>query len=58
MGDIGVIKGVLLAWLLCGKGGIVGDVVGHRGSGSSVSLGVYRREGGGRNNKYKQQKQS
>jgi hypothetical protein len=56
MGDIGMIKGVLLAWKLCRKGRrIVDDVVDHRGS---VGLGVYRREKGGRNNKYKQQMQS
>ena len=33
----------MLAWLLCGKGGIVSSVVGLLGS---VGLGVYRREEG------------
>ena len=41
MGDIGMIKGGL-AWLLW-QGGVVGDVVDHRGS---IGLGVYRREEG------------
>ena len=36
-------EGGLLAWLLCGKGGIVGDVVDDR---DSIGLGVYRREEG------------
>jgi len=43
MGDIGMLKGVLLALLLCGKRLNVKGVVEH---GSSVSLGVYRREEG------------
>ena len=43
MGDIGMLKGVLLALLLCGKRLVVGDVGDH---GSSVSLRVYRREEG------------
>ena len=42
MGDIGMIKGGGLAWLLW-KGGVVGDVVDHRGS---IGLGVYQREEG------------
>ena len=41
MGDIGMIKGGL-AWLLW-QGGVVVDVVDHRGS---IGLGVYRREEG------------
>ena len=41
MGDIGMIKGGL-AWLLW-QGGVVADVVDHRGS---IGLGVYRREDG------------
>ena len=44
MGDIGMIKGGGLAWLLRQEGGVVGDVVDHRGS---IGLGVYRREEGG-----------
>ena len=32
MGDIGMLKGGLLAWLLRQEGGAVGDVVDHRGS--------------------------
>ena len=43
-----MIKGVLLAWLLCGKGGVVSGVVGLLGS---VGLGDYRKEGGRRNSK-------
>ena len=39
IGDIGMIKGSLLALLLCGKG-LIGRVVDVPGS--SVSLGVYR----------------
>ena len=42
VGDIGMIKGGGLAWLLW-QGGVVGDVVDHRGI---ISLGVYRREEG------------
>ena len=38
-----MLKGVLLALLLCGKRLVVGGVVDH---GSTVSLGVYRREEG------------
>ena len=38
-----MLKGVLLAWLLCREGRFVDDVVDHRGS---VGLGVYRREEG------------
>ena len=41
MGDIGMIKGGL-AWLLS-QGGVVVDVVDHRGS---IGLGVYWREEG------------
>ena len=41
MGDIGMIKGGL-AWLLW-QGGVVVDVVDHRGS---IGLGVYEREEG------------
>ena len=33
MGDIGMIKGGGLAWLLRREGGVVGDVVDHRGIG-------------------------
>ena len=40
MGDIGMLKGGLLAWLLW-QGGVVVDVVDHKGS-----IGVYRREEG------------
>ena len=40
MGDIGMLKGGLLAWLLW-QGGVVIDVVDH--SGNTVS-GFYRRE--------------
>ena len=43
MGDIGMIKGGGLAWLLRREGGVVGDVVDHRGG---IGLGVYRREEG------------
>ena len=53
MGDIGMLKGGLLALLLCGKRLIVNGVV---VPGSTVSLGVYQREEGGRNNKYKADK--
>jgi hypothetical protein len=42
MGDIGMIKGGL-AWLLW-QGGVVVDVVDHRGI--SSGLGVYQREEG------------
>ena len=41
MGDIGMLKGGLLAWLLRQEGGVVGDVVDHSGI---IDLGVYRRE--------------
>jgi hypothetical protein len=43
MGDIGMIKGVLLAWKLCGERGVIDDVVVLM---SSSGLGVYRREEG------------
>ena len=43
MGDIGMIKGGGLAWLLW-QGGVFVDVVDHRGI--SSDLGVYRREEG------------
>jgi len=43
MGDIGMIKGGWLAWLLCQEGGVVVDAVDHQGS---ISLAVYRREEG------------
>ena len=43
MGDIGMLKGGLLAWKLCCKGRSVVDVVDHRGS---IGLGAYRREEG------------
>ena len=43
MGDIGMLKDGLLAWLLRQEGGVAGDVVDHRGS---IGLGVYRREEG------------
>ena len=42
MGDIGMIKGGGLAWLVW-QGGVVVDVVDHRGI---SGLGVYRREEG------------
>ena len=45
-----MLKGVLLAWLLCREGRFVDDEVDQRGS---VSLEVYWREEGERNNKYK-----
>ena len=51
MGDIGMLKEGLLAWLLRREGGVVSDVVDHRGI--SSGLGVYRRRRGGRNSKYK-----
>ena len=43
IGDIGMLKGGLLAWLLRQEGGVVGDVVDHSGI---IGLGVYRREEG------------
>ena len=43
LGDIGMLKGGLLAWLLWQGGVIVDDVVDHRGI---SGLGVYRREEG------------
>ena len=43
MGDIGMLKGGLLAWLLRQEGGVVGDIVNHIGI---IGLGVYRREEG------------
>ena len=48
MGDIGMLKGGLLAWLLW-QGGVIVDVVDHTGN---IGLGVYRRRRGGRNSKY------
>ena len=42
MGDIRMLKGFLLAWLLW-QGGVVVDVVDHRGG---IGLGAYRREEG------------
>ena len=43
MGDIGMLKGGLLAWKLCCKGrSVVVDVVEHKGI--SIGLGGYRRE--------------
>ena len=44
MGDIGMIKGGWLAWLLWQEGGVINTVVDHRGI---FGLGVYRREEGG-----------
>ena len=38
-----MINGGGLSWLLRREGGVVGDVVDHRGS---IGLGVYRREEG------------
>ena len=52
MGDIGMPKGGLLAWLLRQEGEVVGDVVDHRGINSGLE--VYRRRKGERNNKYTQ----
>ena len=43
MGDIGMLKGGLLAWLLWQERGVVIDVVDHKGS---IGLGVYRKEEG------------
>ena len=43
MGDIGMLKGGLIAWKLCNKGRSVVDIVDHRGG---IGLGVYRREEG------------
>ena len=43
IGDVGMLKGVLLALLLCCKRLVVRGVVDH---GSTVSLGNYRREEG------------
>ena len=42
LGNIGMIKGGGLAWLLWQEGVVV-DVVSHRGN---IGLGVYRREEG------------
>ena len=42
MGDIGMLKGGLLAWLFW-QGGVIIDVDDHRGC---IGLGVYRREQG------------
>ena len=44
MGDIGMLKGGLLAWLLRQEEGVAIDVVDDRGN---IGLGVYRREEGG-----------
>ena len=44
MGDIGMLKGGLLAWLLRQEGGVVGDVVDH--SGINVSGSTGEEEGG------------
>ena len=44
-----VVKGGGLAWLLRQEGGVVGDVVDHRGI--SIVTGLPERRGG-RNNKY------
>ena len=49
MGDIGMLKGGLLAWLLW-QGGVVIDVVVLRGI--NVGLDIYRRRRGGRNSKF------
>ena len=50
MGDIEMIKGVLLAWLLCRQKWIFyGEVVVHR---VISALGVYRREEGEETDKY------
>ena len=43
MGDIGMPKGGLLAWLLRQEEGVAIDIVDHRGN---IGLGVYRREEG------------
>ena len=53
MGDIGMIEGGL-AWLLRREGGVVVDVVDHSGIGRRH--GVYQREEGGENSKYKARK--
>ena len=50
MGDIGMLKGVLLAWLLWQERGALNSVVIL--SRINVGLGVYRRRRGGRNTKY------
>ena len=54
MGDIEVIKGVLLAWKLCSKGRLVNSVVGLLGCVGlgDVGTGLYRERRGGRNSKY------
>ena len=49
MGDIGMIKGGGPAWLLRQEGGVVGDVVDHRGI--SIVTGSTE-EKRGRNSKY------
>ena len=43
IGDIGMLKGGLLAWLLRQEGGVIGDVDDHSGI---IGLGVYRKEEG------------
>ena len=50
MGDIGMLKGGLLAWKLCCKGRSVVNVADHRGG---IGLGVYWREEGGETLGYK-----
>ena len=45
----------MLAWLLCRERLVFRGVADHR---DSTGLGGYRKEGGERNNKYKQQMQS
>jgi hypothetical protein len=55
MGDIEMIKGVLLAWKLCSKRRLVNNVVGLLGCvglGNYVGTGLYRERRGGRNSKY------
>ena len=48
MGDIGIIKGGL-AWLLRREGGVIGDVVDHRGISIVTGSNVEKR---GRNSKH------
>ena len=43
MGNIGMLKGGLLAWLLRQEEEVVGDVIDHSGI---IGLGVYQREEG------------
>ena len=49
MGNIGMIKGVLLAWKLCGERGVISGVAVLRGH---VRLGGSRGEEGEETNKY------